>query len=538
MNVSDAEKQVYMVDDCYVIVNGIKYPVSGFTLILQHNMWPTLLVTMDPYHEYTNKTTGKNLDAVIASLAMFTATFSGAQKVILDTTKRKSTFYCRVLNSSGSKQELKLNDWLLTGAGITGEARGGFQIELCLEHPLRAINESTINFYGIAYDLTQDTGINDYAGIANVLVGLDTAMAKMITALEGTTPPDNLAEMYTLVKARYSFLREAISNNLRWGAEEGTTGWPYAPFGGLEDHVRFSIFPMVTRINNSTGWGWFAREILSGYSLSIVPTFWDTTLAVVPFEPWGPTQITIYDTDISQIQLPSTDSAPVCGVLLALEHDDLSNFAMLKVQTEVKGLFSEGVAWMEAGLPGGIPQITKPSWLGLMLKTSAGQQTDVHTDDGSTTQTAAGTPAAEAGESEPADDKVTQLRDGYISVAKEFFLEYFRQGYEIALNCRFMLSHHGNAFGSDYLVPGCVCEIIVDPANTTAGSAGSNTEAGQGAQQTLRFFATKIVHKFSRQDNIASTTISGQYLRDGSSVNLKAIPNGVGHNPLYTAAEG
>jgi hypothetical protein len=278
-------------------------------------------------------------------------------------------------------------------------------------------------------------------------------------------------------------------------------------------------------------WSVLTGNVLEEFQLSIIPTYWQDALQVVPHSPWGQPAITLNEDEISDINFPGVDAAPIGGIRIAFSPSqmglDLSYFIPLQTAESQKGvvelLYLAPATYAEATKRvGRIIQIGMPSWfvtamyadaasLGKVLSPKAREEKD---PSNFTTNENVTDPTVPSGSTDVTEN-VELFTGALYGIARQMFLATCRAQLEASFATPLLIRAEGSDWEQGYTVPGCVVRIEAEDA------------------VLFDMYVTKITHIFSVGGRTATTQWNGVYCRPEDGVEGCA-QNG-DYNPIYTA---
>lgn len=513
---SETKAVVYKVDSGTVTVGGEQIPVASFALYLSHNGIPMLRVVADPIH----KVGDKSEPATKATLDLFVTRWKTLQKAAeRRDSQREATFDFKMTSDAGDVQSLKLEKWILTGAGFAGlSASGSLQLELDIQHPIRTIAESTINLFGFASYLSLDISQLKESKPANLFKGLQQTLKMYSDAAKKKIQGLASDPQYAIVAQRFSEMVTAFPQYLKWS---GQGSWPDVPFAavGWDKYTACALWDYVFGVENVTLWDWLSHTICSEWSCSIIPDYWEKQLPLCPYKPWAEPEVTVTDLDLADITLPPCDPTPCWGAYTLTAPLNAEAYTSFQFNDVTKTVACGVAVWTEAtAVPGALKMFNIPAWATMLGRFAAGERggTSETQQRGARALTEYNAFQANEGLGTPNVAEMKALIKALKSFAKQYFTEEYHRMYQVSLSCRCMLSTPGSSLPEKRVTAGHVYKL-------TAG----------GGSPVLRFFATHVVHVVDCVRKIASTQIVGNYLSEYGGPNLEAIKNGIAKNYLY-----
>jgi hypothetical protein len=341
-------------------------PVSSFTLFLATGGVPKLEVVIAPFHLQGSK----GQIAYEPGIWAFAWRWQKLQEVARDKTKRQVTF---TFNANGVEDDLQnftLENWILTGAGISDvQARGSFKLKLDIMHPLYAFQEATAHLLGSG--VQQGFDLRDVGKASNVYEALIACMDTYATKHNQANEARQSAGDTTAHDAGAAFIQDynsmidTLRNHLEWDPDWTGLGFPTGPFTtDLDSIIPLKVMDYVALLNNASSWDWLIRSFCSHWLLQVIPTFYAAKLRLRPFEPWQPYSMTLYDTDISHMEFPPVDPLQIKGVMGYVDAPDstgaLSYVMFPKGDAQTK---QEVVRHDETALTGSVLSLVIPAWM-------------------------------------------------------------------------------------------------------------------------------------------------------------------------------
>ena len=551
--VNDVQKQIYTVSEGYVqFGDGTQLPVSGFQLSLQQNGIPRINARVVPQQGKGAPSEG-NTDAISADLGIFIQLYYTLKGLLESQTNRVTKFNFQAQSVGGDKQGLALSGWILTGVGFPQiSATGALDMAIEIQHPARLANESPIQMSGL-----RPAGFNA-AGVqtgGNVLTGLQNALAQELVAVRSLSPsqqyipasPDTVTGFRTLLQ-RFSDAVASFRSNFQWKPiPTAVTGYPTATAIGatnFTDRFHSILWRQAEAVESRTVWDWFSCGMISDWYLSIMPTFSQTALTVMPFAPWAPPMVNLDETNVLQFSNPPGQTLLLAGTMMNLNHPVITGSDVIADNAKaLESWADQCVMHVEPNVFGTILNVATPQWWNMMLLESASETspTSVYhsgaNGDVSASNVNGDTAATQT--TVDANMMLPALAKWATSICEEAFIERYQRDVRISLTCRLMITDASSStLDGGFVLPGCVYSL-------KAGADGT----------LLRFYCTEVTHIVDCTTRQASTTISGGYVRQvssggsaattgvapsgsGSNANLIAIPSGVAYNILYGGSSG
>lgn len=522
--VAPAEQYVYRVVDGYMTNTnlGIKLPISAFTLILAHNGIPVIRLNTVP-KAYIDDVPSQTGDANVADLYDFIDWYDKLSEASEHRIRRMSNFYFRAESTGGDVQELNLEGWLMTAVGYGGlSASGAMQLSIELCHPAKEMNECSVNFLG----LIENSGEMNPSTIRgeSLFMGIVSTLALYAKSASNHNSSISFTE-YGIMKEKFDIARTAFSEHLRWDVA-GTGTWPSTPMPELANFIAPTLWDYVWSINSNTLWDWFMNRIAVDWFVGIRPTYWETTLAMAPNEPWALPSVDIQSDDVADITLPAAEPQNISGALALASHPILSSFTGFVNPEIFNNGTSDGAVWIESNeYAGAILPFQPPQWYfkAILLSQVYSKASSAASADGNNSNMAMNSTNSSASLQRINQRLFYALQTQLKAFAQEYFVESYRRMFEVSVVTRLMIQNTAR----EYIHPGLVQKITVAPA-----------EAGGDRRTLLTYFATRVIHTVDCVTKQAYTQITGAYVRRASGPQLKAIPGGSARNILYTGVPG
>lgn len=512
-----------------VTILGKTVPVSSFSLTLTMSGIPKLMASIDPFH-----LVGATPQIAKApGVDSFTATWRTLQAAIRNDEQRKVTFN---FDARGTidHQAFTLTDWLLTGAGFSDvRASGYFMMTIELVHPLFAFQESTPHLVGSAVQgeipFEAVKGDDLLKSLSGAMRAYLSKFSKTSLGLEIAKDEDYIAGEKSMVLA-YAKMISALENHLKWDPTWTGPKFPVAPFStSLVDVIPYGLVEYVKSMNSAGSWDWFVHTFCAHWFLCIVPSFYKKELYLRPIEPWQAPKMTIYDTEVSKLDLPATDPMPVKGVMGIASMPSVegpitwSAFQESQVQTT-----QEAMAHQEPSLTGSDLSLLLPSWIEGLLFYKAAKMAGLSAPTGDNILNVSFSVANNA-----SDPTAGTLGTVYMEhtkallkaakvVARELFLENYRLHYQVSITSRLLIRSASSKLENNWVLPGYVMRLQAD----------KNLPGSQG-RPLLDFLVMQVVHSVDCMNRYASTQINGAYVHEAGEPNIKAIIKGIAPNVMY-----
>jgi len=537
------EDRVYVFDNVRFETGGREWCVSSLVIILQENAIPTVRIVVDPVHTPAEPMA----PATSATLSEIAGWHKDLQKLAND--KATANLSLEVHKRDGLEQELDLKDWIVTSAGIVSvKATGAFALEVEIQHPLCLCDYAGMYLGSFIENL--DFAPNDLSS-TDILAALYDALDKYLsTAIDETTltqvdcytgADPGAATASAMIKDFIDKLHEAADQliaHLEWSPDYhnncGYSNWPLElclgtdPTLGLNEIVVSAVGDYVVSALDTNLWDVISKHICPQWYVSVIPTYWENKLKLVPFTPWNEPSITFVDTDISDVVFPGADPGPLSGTIIRHKAPALGgDYTSFVPVASDKEFNMDGVLFVPNGeVEGGLVMLESPHWLKALEARAAsyvGEYTSPpKVEPTGKLKTAANTaygttPAAESGISYEYVFDI--FRGALYYCAWQTFLTKFRQGVEASVHTRLLMTSTNSNVPGGWVCPGHVCSV----KKTSAAGAG---------EVVFDMYITGVVHEIDCQRSTASTEITGRYARPAEGF-MDVAKNGM-CNPVYT----
>ena len=529
-----------------------KPPVSGVVIELKEGAIPRMFVTVDPLHTQGDAV----LPAAKSTLASMEGWISKAQEYAVDPDSR-AAISVQLISSvpSALDQTINVSGWLVKAAGLNGaSAAGNFSVEVEIEHPAGIIDRTIAmvpnrNSEPLwSYDAYLDP-LTGFTGALRDMVAAEGASTIISTitsssdceVIPGAQSNVDLSVVNDKAVSMLTKVADALENNLDW-----TTTWPGNAGTGYNNlpfqsgcfnpdnnpnmplALQYSI-PSYINLQDGSVWASLADNFLPQWQLTLVPTFWGN-LQVMPFTPWANPSITIYDDEISDMNFPGVDPAPVGGAHVQFSQSGSGPaFAHWPSGSVGYNLVSDVIyistAATNLNKPSGrIIPVAIPGWLQQCMNGDAAlcgsvnsplpgeQNSTTITTENLTPQTAIPVSSAEAAKNSP----INQYAGAIYSLAYQFYLSYFRNRVEGSMSTCLLYQAAGSQWTNNYVVPGCVVRV-------TSRAEGTDI---------LDFYAISVTHVLNAGKQAYSQWV-GRYCRPPEGV-PDAVKTG-SYNPVYAS---
>ena len=511
--------------DAYIKVGANFYDISSYRLTFTENAIPTLVVTVPPFQGNQTTRVAKNRVNItqmevngFSKLIEEYTYFSDIAKS-KDVEARGCVFFAKLYNEQTST-EFQLNDWLLTGAGISSTATGSLELVLHISHPVVLLNETSINLLDTK-SFTNITGLKEKVKEAenlDIVGGIIIAMTRYAEVY--ATSLDSKKDLELLKSYRQAI--EYLGKYVKWSNKQVATvadstvdtkinrtfatdalapasssgNWPSSLpiFKTLlrgDNDFKEALIDDVSPVQQQYLWQWLSSTLSKNWMFVLAPG--KDTITMKPFSPWGAVFKTISTSALTGIDMNPAEVG-VKGTYASIPS------VINNVLTYAGGDTTKDVAsfsrYIENNLGGAIIGVQYPSWLEYLLKPIFHVQTTAATPESKKTR---------------ANDDLANLKkfmedQGFL---KELFVEAYKQYDTIQLVLRpFLLL--------DYFMPSNVYKI-----------------QDAGSDKFIRFYATSIEHFMDCSSASGYTRINGQYVNYNNLSGVAAIPNGVVENSMY-----
>lgn len=522
-----AEDYVYNMSATLTLPDGVEVPVTWFTLDLRVAGIPKLTASIDPFHIWGAGPTPAGKPTVNE----FIRRWQELQGLVTDKANRaiKFSFYA-VSKAEEFLQSIDLSGWIITSVGMRDvRATGNFSLAIEAVHPLYKFQESTAHLLGSGVGgkvpLNAITGTNVYQALLSAMKVYLARHSKGALVKQASTDTDynqnvKLLEYagFKAIREKYQDMIDVLSEHLAWDGHG--SGFPDKPFSVLRSYVPYGVLEYVKALNNTSSWDWLIGTFCAQWFLTIVPTYWEDTLKIKPLVPWQPPSITLNDDEVSQIDIPPVDAAPIKGVMGLFDSQSFASVEWQLYKSGEESKFLEEMSFTETKLEGRFLTLATPSWArDLLINSQMPYSSDTCPKDGNMSVSYVASQTAETADHIPEEPSQVEWRDlkaGLKAIAKELFLENYRMHYQMTLNSRLLIKHPKATTPGQYVIPGYVMRIT-----------------GQG-ESMLDLYVTHVVHSVDCAHGSVSTQIGGSYVHTSDQPNLaKSIHAGVASNELY-----
>lgn len=332
--------RVYTVNEAEFTVEGEKYDVSTFSMLLATNAIPTYVIGIAPQKNGTDA--GGKTQVHPLSLSDLTKTYEDLQQ------KAARLAPCDLNLSLRTKENgvaplldtaIDLKGWLLTGVGMSPvTTTGAFSLTCSVSHP--------------AYKLTLDlgalsvvTGVLDIARFLtfeNPLEASKNAVQACIEMNDGEPGQKviekeidvsedcnrNLKIVLDQLAERLNTLKDNIGQYLAWDTGEFVAHSDQLPgqsqLQNIYPGVKHAIVSdWVSCLGYMSYWSALTSRINPCYGMEVLPTFDREQLTLCPAFPWKDTEagrIEVSDLNTYSVVLPSQDTDPIYGCVAQVAH--------------------------------------------------------------------------------------------------------------------------------------------------------------------------------------------------------------------------
>jgi len=531
---------VTFVEHPTVTIDEVAYPVSQIRVNLQENAVPSVDLTIDPAH----RPGGDNQTATLATSYKMAELWDKLQLLVVDRDVRCSLAFKAISPVDDNEiQELDLQDWLLASAGIAGfSADGNFAVRIQLRHPAYKLEQSSMFVGNISKEIRTDYDFSA-SGFDNIVKGLKTTL--QLLATDELRPDFSAQGVDSSVNGALIRLREVAADaftTLEWDptlyAAYGATydDWPLSnQMDDFEPDFKNALAREVIGLTEFNPWELIAQRIVNSWFVTIVPTYTEATLKMVPSTPWQDWKYYIEDTDIADINFPGGDLREVAGVISG-DWYSINAGATTYLDTagsgESKNILQEAGYVCNAAISGtygaAIQSLAVPQWFTKALASKAAFNLFTWLNEGATQRT-----PGNMGDTQDVivvNGNVYAVdNDTYVSsirlIAKQTFLGLFRQTVQAPIQLRLLIQvptgTEAAATGAqEPLLPGFVYRLQTTP-----------TVEVETSRPIMEMYVTQVVHVIDAQAATASTSLSGRYIRpEGGFPDIVVPPTG---NPVW-----
>ncbi len=509
-------------------------PVSSVVIRLKAGGLPTISATVDGAHQ-SEPGQENGVDAKLVTFSSLKRWHDHAQAYVADPTTRCSVSI--KISVNGKDQSVSLSDWLLVAAGFGGvSTTGGCTLEIMMQHPAGQIDRCG----GVLGNkIGEKSSINwDFSSFTNPVAGLAKAAAKSVDwyaelPLANGASGEDIKDAYEKTEADIVAKAALAEELLKWLPE-----WPGNSFGYsdlplsntfLKEHVEAVQSTFIDYVDGLTGtslWSTFVDSICPDFDVTVMPTYWEPHLQVVPFTPYGNPVSTIFDDEISGVQFPAVDPSPVGGAKVSISGnltvDEAVDFIAKNPDPSSPMRTTDVIYLGNTGdILGKIVSLGVPSWL-IGAKTYEGGQEpgagELNESSAHKTDDDVDFEAVAASTSVAPKVPFNDYADACYAYAQAEFMARAMENSEINLSTALLLKSDSSLFPDKFTTAGCVVRLI-------AKSDGADVPF-------LDMYVTEMVHVIDAQRSDAHTEIVGSYCRPVES-GLSGTPN-----PLYGANAG
>jgi hypothetical protein len=525
-------------------------PVSSVSIELTEADIPRAFIVIDPSH-----TEGDDVDVATPSSLTRLKTWLDKAQSFAENPASRATLTVELTNPhGGQEQNIVLTDWLVLIAGMTGvSSTGQFALEIQLQHPTGLLDRSSANLGNVAggvnWGNTAYTDVVD--GFKRAYVAWSKAERVPPTPLEVTclAVPPGLTAVYRAARAALEARADEISTYLKWNTEwpNNTPMYSGLPFGdtclkAVKNCLGYALTSYVTASGQASIWSAFATLFCPAWMVTIIPTYWrdPPALQVVPFSPWAHPAITIYEDEISDIDFPGVDAAPIGGVRVPImPGHSCTDYTFFVCQRETRTqeaslevMYLPELA-MRSQPIGRVIESFIPDWITSTMQCDAGiaaGDTRRNNADGFFVTGENIT----AGASHPVGGESLAPTTSYVGaiygIAHQLFLSYYRLQVEASFATPLLFKAKGSGWDNvgdgngGFVVPGCVVRIKTRSSTAEDGSAVPE-------QVLFDMYLTKVVHTLSADQRVAYTHWSGDHCR--KEVGIPDVAKNGDYNPMY-----
>lgn len=539
---TDTTSKIYTFKNVKVLIADTVYPVSSVTLYLQETSIPQLRLTLDPAHTWGVNETDRASQADLMTASQWLEPLLKLAEKKVDTTLFTLDVYESNTTNAGPAQQLKLENWILNAAGLTGvSATGRFSLAVELLHPIASLQEGGMNIGSIFGKYSKGMSavaaenipgaiveiLNAYSGI----IITDPAIDSMATSGLCGAPDVPIETYVTTFQTRLVTLAADLAQHLKWDTtliSNTCNAWPLSCID-RESSIKNSLAGYILGgLVETNLWEILARHICGQWCVSIIPTFWESYLTMVPFTPWDSPCIDIHSKVISDIDFPSADPTPIAGTWISYSKAAVNpDWAYFLDENSINEITFSGMGYIPSiEAKGQVANVQAPGWYSNMLgndAAAAGAVTEPATQETNFTDDIV-SPNGIAYDDQAAvtpNNGVTSLeheayRDGLYVIAKQLFLTYFRQETVIRINCPLLITYSGaDTDAAHHMIPGVTAQVLNEDDSTA-----------------FVFHVIGVTHNIDCQEGTAGTVISGTYTRPSG-----AYPGSVEDpeaNPMYS----
>jgi len=490
-DVFNPNEWIYGIDSFKFTVDDKEYPVSQVDMSTMDNGIPGIKLVIAAVKSVDSTTEAVTIDKLIEYQNEL------QQKTGLTGTKTKLEF---TISCPKDKQTIKLENWVLAGAGIDPAGSGGMiSATVSLLHPIYNANKATLTLYN--YDNSVRSPDPSKIKGNDVITSCFDAMKKYIkqkTPGKAKTRTATQAVNKNTIKNVEDALT-VLEDNVVWYGETGS-GFPFGT-ATMKKVTKWCLWSMI-QLDGASPYRAY-DSVAGSFMLTRSGTFLDDPIHVYPMSPWSKSIGHIYDSEVSNISLPAVDTNPVSGVLVKYKGGKDTEFGYLppgyiknvkgEGRTLVEGQNGAGIYLKYAtALTGRILTPTLPMWISSSLKRGNPPKGPVIT-------------SINNGSGEKYDTAAEKLfntsmrRFGTMANkwAEDVFWHHYRAGVGVAFNCRFMMTNPNVDTPDNFLRPG-VCMTL----------RSSTTD-----DDLLQFYLYRVEHCLNVASGQAYTRLVGQYVR-------------------------
>lgn len=455
-----SRETIYTVDHASFTVGGRSYDISSVSVGLAKKAIPACYVNIAPAHTSPNSVRINKFNVVSLAQA-----FEQLKKDATRLALSNLTIAVRPKGGvKGKVQALNLKNWLLMSCGLTNmTTTSAFALQCIIVHPAYRLQAIPM------LSLCSASGIvvlpDDLEGVETVLDAAEVALdavdeANLEADIENevsdsyedyvSTPLKGADEIQDEVDNASELTRKNISTYLEW--DPGFTGGTMdIPCEGVvaddEDALKGMQRAMVQAWLPSSGqdrtaWSCLIDSVCPWFMTTVIPTYTETALKVVPENPWRSPDVTLPDTHVFSLNLPSFDPRPVCGATMTFTNSPSEGGAPSYSDSAAanSGTLPTTLSFIPASLnllTGTLLHAGDPPFLGLAQSYASGLQTSPSYSDGAETDAQYD---LEQSEPEPPvageDNETTSVWNAVrmLHLCSLFMLSY-KQGVSASMSC-------------------------------------------------------------------------------------------------------
>lgn len=535
MGIRPNRDNVYTFENVKFDVGGREFLVSRIRINLVEGSVPDVRVVVDPAHVPGDPVVPATA-ATLSTLAQF-----NEELQILAIEKAKSNLSFEIHRKGELDHKIELKDWICQASGITSAgASGSFANEVQIVHPLERADESTTLLTGYTerdaeFPIKETKKYKDpIDAIVQVLRKLkDFKRANLEDDVVARVEPnictkDQLGD-YKVKKIEQalndSFGRAAdiIEKHLEWDKFDGKyADWPLPKC--FEDELLEGLknsMPNYVLSNDISPIEAIKQSIGSDFGATLIPLFTEEKLKMRPYTPWADVSILIYDDEISDLNFPGADAAPIGGIMISKSATAQGGYTSLhgkgvhkRKLTSVFGYIPKKVQDEPEKSGGRFVPLRVPSWISSLAIREAGSLGKDTNPQTAETKGSMTTPANNSyGTLQPNEDhnKYSASQDlvdsAVVVLAHQYFLSMFRGQVQTSLRTKLMIKTPNSQAPEQLICPGYVCRIL-SRSNTNTYSAVVPPD-----KPLYDFYITNVEHVIDVQSAQCYTTIGGRHCR-------------------------